>query len=159
MTVTALRDEGVTEMDDAEIKSFLSSQSQGVLGLPTADAPYLLPMSYGFDGASAMYLTVVGGPESRKRALLERTGRARFLVHSAETPFNWGSVQLAGPVEAVPQGEWEQFAAVEASPWRPAVVEAAMESTDVTVYRLRAETWTGIRHTGLPSGFEGDGTG
>jgi nitroimidazol reductase NimA-like FMN-containing flavoprotein (pyridoxamine 5'-phosphate oxidase superfamily) len=156
MTVTALLDEGVTEMDDAEIRSFLSSQSRGVLGLATADAPYLLPMSYGFDGELAVYLTLVGGPESRKRALIERTGRARLLVHSAETPFNWESVQLVGPVEEVPQGEWERFSAVEESPWRPAVVEAAMEAADVSVYRLRAESWTGIRHTGLPSGFEDD---
>lgn len=159
MTITALLDEGVTEMDDTEIQSFLSSQRQGVLGLPTADAPYLLPMSYGFDGESALYFTFIGGTESRKRALVERTATARFLVYRAETPFNWRSVQLVGPVDDVPQGEWERFAATEESAWRPEVFEQVMETSDVTVYRLRAEGWTGLRHTGLPSGMDEDGTG
>jgi len=156
MTVTALLDEGVTEMDDGAIQSFLSSQRQGVLGLPTADAPYLLPMSYGFDGESTLYFTFIGGTESRKRALVERTATARFLVYSAQTPFNWQSVQLVGPVEAVPQGEWERFAATEESAWRPEVFEQVMENSEVSVYKLRAEEWTGLRHTGLPSGMDED---
>ena len=154
MTVTALLDEGVTEMDDDAIRAFLSNQGQGVLGLPTADAPYLLPMSYGFDGDSTLYFTFVGGPESRKRALIERTERARFLVYRAQTPFNWESVQLGGPVETVPHGEWERFTATEESAWRPEVLERVMASAEVTVYRLHADGWTGLRYTGLPSGFE-----
>lgn len=156
MTVEQLRDGGLTEMDDESIRSFLSAQGMGVLGLPTEDVPYLLPMSYGFDGESTFYFTFVGGPDSRKRSVIERGDGARLLVYNAQSPFNWESVLVTGSVEWVPQGEWERFAAVTETAWRPEVIEAAMESAEIAVYRLDVEEWTGIKHTGLPPGFDAD---
>ena len=153
MTVARLQDHGLSELDDESIRAFLSSESMGVLGLSAGDIPYLLPMSYEFDGESALYFTFVGGPESRKRQRVERTGEAGFLVYDARTPFNWESVLVTGSVESVPCGEWDRFVAETA--WRPEVIEAAMGTEAVTVYRLQVEAWTGYRYTGLPSGFEG----
>jgi len=144
----------LTEMDDESIRAFLSNQKTGVLGLPTDDVPYLLPMSYGFDGESTLYFTFVGGPDSRKRGLIERTERARFLSFSAQSPFNWESVLVTGTVEAIPGEEWGDVAPVLEAAWRPDVIEAAMETEEVTVYRFEADEWTGYKHTGLPPGFE-----
>jgi len=153
MTVEQLREYGLTEMDDDAIRAFLSSEGMGVLGLPTGETPYLLPMSYEFDGESTLYVTFVGGPESRKRRLIEAADGAGFLVYDAQTPFNWESVLVSGPVEKVPYGEWDRFAAATGGAWRPDIFEDAMKTEAVTVYRLHAEEWTGYKHTGLPSGF------
>ena len=157
MTVERLQEYGLTEMDGDAIRGFLASEGMGVLGLPTEEVPYLLPMSYEFDGESTLYFTFIGGPESRKRQLIESADRAGFLVYDAKTAFSWESVMVTGGVEKVPCGEWERFAAATESPWRPEVFENAMESEAVTVYRLHGEEWTGYRHTGLPPGFADDG--
>lgn len=157
MTIERLQEYGLTEMDDESIEAFLANEGTGVLGLPAEEIPYLLPMSYEFDGESMLYFTFIGGPESRKRQLIESTESAGFLVYDAKTAFNWESVMVTGAVEKVPYGEWERFAAATESPWRPEVFESAMESETVTVYRLRMEEWSGCEHTGLPPGFADDG--
>lgn len=153
MTVDEIR---LTEMDDDGVRAFLANRKMGVVGLPTGDIPYLLPMSFGYDGESTLYFTFVGGPDSRKRGLIEGTDRAGFLVYAAESPFSWESVLLAGTVEAVPDGEWGDIVPVLEAAWRPDVIEAAMETEAVTVYRFDAEEWTGYKHTGLPPGFDVD---
>ena len=50
MTVDILQAYGLEQMDEGEIADFLTNRGGGVLGLPTAGAPYLIPMSFGFDG-------------------------------------------------------------------------------------------------------------
>ncbi|WP_262179420.1 pyridoxamine 5'-phosphate oxidase family protein [Haloarcula laminariae] len=144
----------LTEMDDGAIRAFLTNQKMGVLGLPTDGTPYLLPMSFRYDDGSTLYFAFVGGPDSRKRTLIEATDRAGFLVYAAESPFNWESVLLSGTVEAVPESEWDDIDSVLATAWRPAVVEAAMETEAVAVYRFGVEEWSGYKHTGLPPGFD-----
>ena len=91
MTVDELESHGLVRMDDAEIRGFLSTQGTGVLGLPGEEVPYMIPMSYGFDG-EALYFSYVLGSESRKAALTGEGTPARFLVYRADTTFNWESV-------------------------------------------------------------------
>jgi cell wall-associated NlpC family hydrolase len=67
--------------------------------------------------------------------------RFASTTHAREVP-----CLLTGTAEAVAESEWEDI---------EAVVEAAMGIEAVTVYRLTAEEWTGYRHTGLPTGFDG----
>ncbi|MDS0474437.1 hypothetical protein [Natrinema sp. 1APR25-10V2] len=50
MSVEELQEYGLEKMSDTEIRNFLSSQKTGVLGLPQEDAPYLLPLTFGYDG-------------------------------------------------------------------------------------------------------------
>jgi nitroimidazol reductase NimA-like FMN-containing flavoprotein (pyridoxamine 5'-phosphate oxidase superfamily) len=153
MTVEEIQ---LTEMDDGSIRQFLANQKMGVVGLPTGEIPYLLPMSFGFDDESTLYFTFVGGPGSRKRDLIERADRAQFLAYAAESPFNWESVLVTGTVDAVPESEWDDIRPVLETAWRPDIIEAAMETEEVAVYRFEAEEWTGYKHTGLPPGFEVD---
>jgi nitroimidazol reductase NimA-like FMN-containing flavoprotein (pyridoxamine 5'-phosphate oxidase superfamily) len=49
VTVDELTDYGLERMDDDAIRDCLAAESVGVLGLPTDDVPYLLPLSYGYD--------------------------------------------------------------------------------------------------------------
>jgi len=154
MTVDELESHGLVRMDDAEIRGFLSSQGTGVLGLPGEEVPYLIPMSYGFDGES-LYFSYVLGAESRKAALTGEGTLARFLVYRVDTAFNWESVLLAGVVETVPEGERESVLETVRVAWRPELFERAEGTEAVELYRFRVENWTGVKHTGLPPGLEG----
>ena len=152
MTVDELEKYGLEAMDDAEISSFLDAQSTGVLGLPTDDVPYMLPLSYVFDGES-LYFTYLLGESSRKRELTDRAPRARFLVYDVETTFTWESVMLTGELSVVPEDEWGDLSVLPSNAWRPSVLQSATTSGGVEVYEFAIEEWAGIRQTGLAPGF------
>lgn len=147
-------DEGIVTMNDEEIQGFLSSQNVGVLGLPTEEAPAMRPMSFWFDGDSAVYFLYVLGPESRKEELSDRAGAARFLVYRAETPFNWRSVLLTGAIDRVSEDEREGIENDMELKRRPDAFERASASSDTELYRFSIGERTGIEHLGLPPGFE-----
>ncbi|MBX0296122.1 pyridoxamine 5'-phosphate oxidase family protein [Haloarcula nitratireducens] len=153
MTIEGLTDFGMSEMSDEEIEGFLTSQSMGTLGLPTETEPYLVPMSYGYDGGSRLYFYFVVGNESRKAELASRAESASFLVYSAETAFNWESVRLTGTIRELPGDRRDHVEETAAPTWRPELFEAASESLGTRIYEFRIEEWTGVRHTGLPPGF------
>lgn len=50
--------------DDGEIEQFLASRGVGVLGLPAEEDPYLVPMSFGFDGGRRLHFTYLTGSTS-----------------------------------------------------------------------------------------------
>jgi nitroimidazol reductase NimA-like FMN-containing flavoprotein (pyridoxamine 5'-phosphate oxidase superfamily) len=154
MTVENILGSELVDMEDEAIRAFLSNQSTGVLGLPTDGVPYLLPMSYGFDGDMTLYFTFIGGQNSRKRRLLADTDRARFLVSDVRTQFNWESVLLTGTVSPVPETDWDEVAPILEDVWRPDVFEAAMDTEEITLQQFVIDDWSGLRQTGLPPGFE-----
>jgi hypothetical protein len=154
MTVDELRDHGVDHMDGDEIDAFLASHSTGVLGLPTADAPYLLPLSYGYDGDDCLYFFYVLGEESTKDELTARADSARFLVYTVETPFNWRSVLLSGQIRPVPDDAVEAIEASVDIAGRPDLIEAAAEAETTRLYEFEVEDRSGLKHLGLPPGFE-----
>jgi nitroimidazol reductase NimA-like FMN-containing flavoprotein (pyridoxamine 5'-phosphate oxidase superfamily) len=153
MAFESTQNDGIERMDEDEIRGFLTSQSVGVLGLGGQEVPYLVPMSYGYDGERELFFTFVAGPESQKQALTEAATRARFLVYSAETAFNWESVMLTGAIDAVPAEEWDVLEGELQPAWRPDVLERSIAAGDVSVHRFTIEDQAGIKHTGLPPGF------
>lgn len=152
MSVDELGEVGLSQLGEEAIDQFLESQRIGVLALPTGETPYVVPMSYGYDGESAVYFTYVLGAESQKERYSEQADRARFLIYSAESPFHWRSVILEGSLEFVPREEWGDAPLDDA--WRPDILERADLSGGVAVYRLRIQNRSGLGHAGLPSGFE-----
>ncbi|ELZ24495.1 flavin-nucleotide-binding protein-like protein [Haloterrigena salina JCM 13891] len=154
MSIDELREYGLVKMDENEIEGFLSSQKTGVLGLPAEDGPYLLPISYGYDGHDRLYFTYLLGSNSRKQTLSEATDTARFLVYKVDTPYNWQSVLLTGHLAALPETEWDTLDEISRTAWRPAVFESATLSGDVKVYELQIDEQTGIKHEGLPPALE-----
>ncbi len=156
MTIDELSDFGMVAMGDDEIRDFLNSEGMGILGLPADDAPYLVPMSYGYDGDTNLYFTYLLGKDSQKRALTEKTTTAKFLVYQTNSPFNWESVQLTGKLSQVPEAEWTALGDVMKSAWRPEMFQRAITSGDlgIDIYQFEVTDWSGLKHTGLPPGFE-----
>lgn len=140
-------------MDDDAIREFVAARSTGVLGLPSDGAPYMIPMSYAFDGDDTVYFTYLLASTSRKEELTERADRVRFLVYNVETMFNWESVLIEGELSETPESEWTEIEEVLENAWRPELFKTASVAGEVKVYELVAEDWTGIRHTGLAPGF------
>ena len=155
MTLDELTDFGMHEMTDEEVEGFLSSQSMGTLGLPTEAEPYLLPMSYGYDGGPRLYFYFVVGNGSRKAELANQAESAAFLVYSAETAFNWQSVGLTGTIRELPEDSRGDIDETAMPTWRPELFETASESLETQIYEFRIKELTGVRHTGLPPGFYG----
>ena len=153
MTIDELGEYGMERMDDEEIERFLSMQSMGVLGLPTEDEPYLIPLSYGFDGGSQLYFFYLVGEESRKADLSERADSASFLVYSAETAFHWRSVFLTGTLRELSQDEGEAMTDAQTPTWRPKLIEAAGETERTRFWEFSIEEVTGIRHDAQPPGY------
>ena len=153
MTIDELGEYGMERMDDEEIERFLSMQSMGVLGLPTEDEPYLIPLSYGFDGGSQLYFFYLVGEESRKADLSERADSASFLVYNAETAFHWRSVFLTGTLRELSQDEGEAMTDDQTPTWRPKLIEAAGETERTRFWEFSIEEVTGIRHDAQPPGY------
>lgn len=157
MTVDLLREYGLEEMDDSEIRDFLSNRGMGVLGLPTGDAPYLVPLSFGYDGGSRLYFSFFVGGESRKVELSERADSASFLVYSADSPFFWESVSLQGTVSALPEHEWDEHEDAMENAWHLDLFERAGTAGELQIYVFEIDEQVGLKSMGLPPGLKQDG--
>ena len=155
MTVDRLEALGIEHMNDDSISDFLSSQGVGILALPTDSAPYVIPLSFGFDEDRRLFFTYVNGDDSMKAALSARGGAASFLVYTAESPFSWRSVVCQGTLKEVPRHDWPAHDdAMDDNAWHPNLFERAFEIEDVLVYQFDIEEWSGLRHAGLPPGLD-----
>ncbi|WP_440765818.1 pyridoxamine 5'-phosphate oxidase family protein [Natronorubrum sp. DTA7] len=157
MSIDELQEYGLEAMDGHEIRQFLSSQKIGVLGLPDADVPYLLPLSYGYDGDDRLYFTYLLGSSSRKESASDETETASFLVYTVDTMYNWQSVLLTGALTVVPESEWDDLEETMSDVWQPNLFETASLSGDVKLYEFRIREQTGVKHQGLPPAFEAGG--
>lgn len=153
MTVEALEALGMERMTDDEVESYLSGHSQGVLGLATEEAPYLLPMSYGYDGGESVYFFFIQNDESQKADLAAAVEIASFLVYSVETMFSWRSVQLSGTLHQLSDERRSDLTEAQMPGWRPELFEQASEIEGTGIYEFSIEEWTGYKHTGLPPGL------
>ena len=149
MSTDELLESSAAAMTDDRIREFLTEQGVGTLALPDDDAPYLVPMSFGYDGESALYFTfLLFGPESRKETLSERASGARFLVYEARSPHEWRSVNLRGRIEAIEEDDWADLREAMANAWHPDLFSSAEPMRGVRGYRFRIDEWTGIRQGG-----------
>jgi nitroimidazol reductase NimA-like FMN-containing flavoprotein (pyridoxamine 5'-phosphate oxidase superfamily) len=155
MTIETLIASGVEAMDREEIRQFLSNQGFGVLGLTAEEVPYMLPMSFGYDGEDRLYFTYVIDEDSEKERLTAEADRAAFLVYDAPAAFQWQSVALTGTINHLPPDRWDEFQAVRANAWQPDIFKDAEAEATVRVYQFHIEDQEGYKHTGLPAGFEG----
>lgn len=153
MTIDELTHFGMHKMTDEEVEGFLSSQSMGTLGLPADVEPYLIPMTYGYNGGARLYFYFIGDNGSRKMELANQAESAAFLVYSAETAFNWESVGLIGTIQKLPEDRRDELDETTRPTWRPELFETASDSLETQIYEFQIEEWTGVRHTGLPPGF------
>lgn len=146
MSTEELLESSAAAMTDDEIREFLTEQGVGTLALSDADAPYLIPISFGYDGDATLYFVfLLFGTESRKETLSDRTERARFLVYDVQSPYEWQSVSLLGRIEAVADDEWGPVRDAMENAWHPDLFSSAEPMRGVGGYRLRIDERTGIR--------------
>ncbi|SFG44179.1 hypothetical protein SAMN04488063_2060 [Halopelagius inordinatus] len=90
-------------MDDEQRAEFLQSGGTGVLsfGEDRDEAPYSLPVSYGYDsGSGHFFFRLLVGEEREKREQIE-DGRPVSFVTYADTDDGWQSVVAAGSLERI----------------------------------------------------------
>ena len=147
MSITEFRDAPVEQMSETEIERLLREQGVGVLVLPTDDLPYVLPLSFGYDGDNCLYfLYLLFGEESRKENLSDSVERARFLVYSAVSMDEWRSVVLTGTITDVQEEEWDRLQAAMENAWHPNLFSGATPMRGVKGYQLSITEHTSLQH-------------
>lgn len=154
MTIDELKPYGIEEMREEEIEQFIETQSTGILGLQGDEMPYLVPLSYAYDGNESLYFTYILGANSEKERLTAETDRTRFLIYQVDTMFSWRSVLLEGAFEPVRPSEWSEIADLLEDIWRPEVFRVSSTSRNVKIYEFRLTDFSGIKHTGLSNELE-----
>ena len=150
MTLEQLEEYGMLQMDSGDIEKTLERKSIGVLGVPTDSAPLLRPLSFWYDGESALYFVYVLGSDSRKVTVSDQADVARFLIYDIETTFNWRSVLLTGTIERVPDDERRAIEDQIDISWKPDVFERAAETEATALYRFQIDDRAGIKQLELP---------
>lgn len=147
MSADEIRETGAAAMTDDEIDALLEAEGVGVLGLQDEAAPYVIPMSFGFDGGDRLYFTfLLFGVHSRKVELADRANEASFLVFTADSIHDWRSVRLVGEVSPVPEAEWERLQAAMENAWHPDLFSTAAPMRGVDGYEFRVTDRFGIKH-------------
>jgi hypothetical protein len=149
MSIHELRESETSRMTEAELGELLTEQGVGVLGLAADGVPYLVPLSFGYDGSEACYFVfLLFGPQSRKETLAEAAGRARFLVYDAASVHDWRSASLAGRLQPVADDGWDDLLVAMENAWHPDLFSTAEPMRGVEGYRLDIEEWTAIQRSG-----------
>ncbi|MFP8890391.1 pyridoxamine 5'-phosphate oxidase family protein [Natrialbaceae archaeon A-CW2] len=139
-----------TEMTEAEIDGFLSRHETGVLALSGAQAPYAIPISYGYNSsAQTFYMRLVSTPESEKRAFLESTPDARLVVYEeAGEGQTYRSVVAEGTLEHIDPDELtvehiEQYGAAKKPLFE--IWGKSKDQLDIELYALEPTVLSGRR--------------
>ena len=137
-----------TEMTASAIDEFLGREETGVLSLAREDAPYAIPISYGYDSdARRIYTRLVSTPESEKRQFLTSSPRARIVVYEEEgetyrSVIAIGTLERIDPAELTPE-TIEQYGRAK----RPLFEIWAEPKADLNIelYTLEPESISGRR--------------
>lgn len=149
MDIAGVVESDAITMTESQIRSLLEAEGVGILALQTDDLPYIIPISFGYDGDSTLYFVyLLFGTESRKETLSNRAERARFLVYRADSVDDWQSVSMEGTLTRVPEGEWDDLRNAMENAWHPNLFSSAQPMRGIEGYRFRIESWTGIQQPG-----------
>ncbi|MFP9061433.1 pyridoxamine 5'-phosphate oxidase family protein [Natrialbaceae archaeon A-chndr2] len=139
-----------TEMMEVEIDGFLSRHETGVLALSGTQAPYAIPISYGYNSsAQTFYMRLVSTPESEKRAFLESTPDARLVVYEeAGEGQTYRSVVAEGTLEHIDPDELtvehiEQYGAAKKPLFE--IWGKSKDQLDIELYALEPTVLSGRR--------------
>jgi nitroimidazol reductase NimA-like FMN-containing flavoprotein (pyridoxamine 5'-phosphate oxidase superfamily) len=143
-----------TEMSREETDALLGRHETGVLSLARDDAPYAIPISYGYDAETrTVYLRLVSTPDSEKRAFLSSEPDARIVVYEEAEP-QYRSAVVTGTLREVSTDEMtveriEQFGDAK----RPLFEIWGDSKADLRIqlYELDADSVSG-RHIELDEG-------
>ncbi|ELZ37019.1 pyridoxamine 5'-phosphate oxidase family protein [Halorubrum tebenquichense] len=134
------------EMSPAEVDALLSRHETGVLALARDDAPYAIPISFGYDADErALFLRLVSTPDSEKREFLASTPRARVVVYEDDGD-EYASVVGVGTLERVDLDELTPETIAQYGEAQRPLFEIWADDKpdlDIELYRFTPETLTG----------------
>lgn len=152
MSIAEISESDAKHMDQNEIDQFLYEQGVGVLALADEGLPYILPLSFGYDGDACLYFTyLLFGDQSKKEDLSDRAEKARFLVYAAESMYEWRSVLLTGTLGEVPSDEWGELQTAMENAWHPSLFSAASPMRGVKGYQFSITDQSSVKHAGKHS--------
>ena len=137
------------ELEERRFRDCMDRAEYGVLSLADGGDAYGTPLSFGYaDDLSELYFLLAFETKSTKRAYLETTDTASFVVTDSNLPDAWESVIVRGPVWRVPEDEKQAaYTALAETAVFPAsaTFEDYVDSVPVDqgLYRLEAESVTG----------------
>lgn len=91
----------IRDLNDREIKNVLSSQVLGRLACTDGKKPYIVPITYFFDGKYIYGQTNIG----KKLRMLRKNPNVCFEVDMLTDMFNWKSVLVFGEFEELKNEE------------------------------------------------------
>jgi len=134
-------------MADDDVEALLGVADHGVLGLADGDEPYTIPVSFGYEEGDIFFAFVRSGSDSEKFEFIETGSTARLLVTDIKARFDWQSVAVTGPVEAVSvtDGNWTRLVeTLDENPWFSTAFEDDERVEGVQGWRLVPEAVEGI---------------
>lgn len=145
MTETGSSEIRGLHMDRDEIDAFLAEQGYGVLSLADAGTAYGVPVSFGYDGDSTIYLYLIRfGNSSRKLDFADATETGCIVTFDVESRFRWRSVIVSGTFHELPEDEVEQMEEImDDNAWFPSLFPPEDPMTAVRRLELRIEDVTG----------------
>lgn len=134
------------QMSEEQMQYLLEREGVGILALSTETLPYVIPMSFGYNGDATLYFVyLLFGTESRKQELSDKQQQGRFVVYRAESLYDWQSVSLTGHISTVADNEWDSLRNAMKNAWHPNIFSSANPMRGVQGYRFEIESWTGIQ--------------
>ncbi len=134
------------EMSASAIDAFLGRHETGVLSLARDDAPYAIPISYGYDEtARRAFIRLVSTPNSEKRAFLGSEPSARLVVYE-EGDDTYTSVVGVGTLHRIPVDELTPETITQYGETRRPLFEIWADGKpdlDIDLYRFDPDRLTG----------------
>ena len=139
----------VREMSQEEMARLLGRGWYGHLGLSRDSHPYVVPMSYAYDGEQVYFLTT----EGTKTEFIAANHEVCFQVEEVEGPDDWQSVMLTGRAELLTDAAEVERAMFLVSERNPSLSPALNRTkigpwtrlNRIALYRLRPEAAYGRR--------------
>lgn len=107
------------ELPADEVDQLLTRNGVGVLGLSDDGQPYVIPMSFGYDGTEMTFPMQWGtGYDGRKERCVDTGSKAGFTVYEqdSDSPQVWRSVVITGELYQIEDGKKERaFASLAAN--------------------------------------------
>jgi len=139
----------VREMSREEIARLLGRGWYGHLGCTRDGHPYVVPMSYAYDGGDVYFFTT----EGTKTEFIAANHEVCFQVEEVESPDDWQSVMLTGRAQLLTDAAEIEHAIFLVSERNPSLSPALSRTkigawtrpSRIALYRLRPEASYGRR--------------
>lgn len=131
-------------MGQREMTDFLTEQATGVLALSKERRAYGIPMSFAWDEETEHAIMDFGfGDESKKREFIETTDEVCLTVYEWNSPTDWRSVVVTGPLQRLDDHEVDDDVAA----WYYEVakdIDVSSGTVELEWYELQADEITGV---------------